>query len=134
MSDDTDIEYEIVTNVKQLAPARPLRKKLVILKGIKTARGKAAAMFACQLNTIDFLDWRDSNEPDRELRFLALTLQDGKNNRLFPDVAAVKKYFGDHGWAAVAPLTVEANEVNWADEEDAEKNSEAAKSDSSPSS
>lgn len=133
MSNDTDTDYEIVTNVRQLAPARPLRKQLVILKGVQTAKGKTAAMFACQLSTLDFLDWRDSDEPDRELRFLALTLTDGKGNRLFDDVASVKRYFGEHGWASVSPLTIASNEVNWADPEDAEKNSGPAKSDSSPS-
>lgn len=134
MSDDTDTDYEIITNIKQMAPPRPLRKKLVVLKGIKTVKGKNAAMFCCQLNTMDLLDWRDSDEPDRELRFLALTLQDGKNNRLFQDVDAVKKYFGEHGWASVSPLSDAAGEVNWLVVEDAEKNSEGTKSDSSPSS
>ena len=134
MSNDTDIDYEIITNVKQIAKARPLRKKLVVLKGIQTVKGKNAAMFCCQLPTMVFLDWRDSDDPDRELRFLALTLQDGKGNQLFADVAAVKQYFEDHGWASVAPLAVASNEMNFADPEEAEKNSEAAKSDSSPSS
>jgi hypothetical protein len=134
MSNDTDIDYEIITNIKQMAPPRPLRKELVVLKGIKTVKGKNAAMFCCQLPMMTFLDWRDSTEPDRELRFLALTLQDGKGNCLFADVEAVKRYFGEHGWASVAPLAVAASEANYADVEDAEKNSEEAKSDSSPSS
>ena len=133
MSNDTDTDYEIITNVKQIAKARPLRKKLVICKGIETVKGKKAAMFACQLPMMPFLNWRDSDEPDRELRFLALTLQDGKGNCLFADVEAVKRYFDEHGWASVAPLAVAASEVNYADVEDAEKNSETAKSDSSPS-
>jgi len=141
MSDDTngangaELDFEIVTNFKQLAPARKLRRKEVILREVKTSSGKASKWFCYELTALAFAEWREAPEQDNaDLRFLAATLGDQNGNRLFPTFEAIKAALGQFGRSSLNPLVAASNEMNFTDPSDAEKNSETTPSDSSPSS
>jgi hypothetical protein len=134
MSVEKKPTYKIVTSRKQVGRPRPLRKKLVILDDVKSPEGDTLAFYCFELTALDFAEWRESEDNgNADLRFLAETLRDADNNKIYQSFEEIKADLGPHGRSSLNALVVASNEMNFSDPVDAEKNSEKTESDSSPS-
>lgn len=139
--DDLD-EFELVTNARQLAAAPPLRQEKVTVTDWKTTSGKAARFLVWELTAVDYADFVESgrvykdgvlkryDNKDEDVRFLAYTVRDQNNNRLWPTVDAAKAQLGQLGKASLNLLIAASNRVNSARSSSAEGNSDATPTDS----
>lgn len=145
-TDDDDLDFELVTSARQLAPPPPLRKEKVTLAEWKTTSGKAARFLAWELTAADWADFMDSgriydkdgllkryDSKDEDVRFLAFTLRDQHGNRLWNKIEDAKAQLGQVGKASLNLLLNAANTVNSAKPGSAEGNSGETPTDSSPS-
>lgn len=140
--DDDDLDFELVTSARQLAPPPPLRREKVVLTEWKTTSGKAAGFLAWELTGADWAEFMESgriyrngtfqryDNKDEDIRFLAYTLRDGQGNRLWHTVDAAKGQLGHLGKASLNLLLNAANKVNAPKEAAEEGNSEKTPSDS----
>jgi len=141
--DDDDVDYELVTNARQLAPPPALRKEPVIVADWKTVSGKAARFLVWELTAADYAEFLESGRvykdgvlkrydvKDEDIRLLAFTVRDQHGNRLWNTVEAAKSQLGALGKASLNLLLNAANEVNSAKPGSAEGNSDETPSDSS---
>ena len=124
----------LVTSYRQLDPPKPPRNKPVTTPGI-TKGGNPAEWLCWQVSALDLDEWQENRHlAHSDLRFLSVTVRDDNNNRIWPTPEKCIDQLGVYSRSALIPLLEAANELNFSDPEDAEKNSEEAKSDSSPSS
>ena len=124
----------IVTSYRQLDPPKPPRNKQVTTPGI--TRGGSPAEWLCwQVSSLDLDEWQENRHlPHSDHRFLSIAVRDDNNNRIWPTPEKCIDQLGAYSRMALVPLLEAANELNFSSIEDAEKNSEDTKSDSSPSS
>lgn len=145
MSDAEDLEFELITSVKQLAPAPELRHVEVIIRDWKTATSKKAAKFLVwELTAAGYAQFQEDGRTYKngvvekydvkfeDLRLLAHTLCDPHGNRLWGTVEPAIAQLGTLGRANLTLLLNAAFEVNSVKQEDSEGNSERIPSDSSP--
>ena len=124
----------LVTSFRQLDPPSPMRNKEVTTPGIKKG-GVPAEWLVWQVTSLDVDEWQEATERSHsDLRWLSVTVRDDNNNRIWPTPEKCIDQLGAYSRLAWYPLLEAANELNFSDIEDAEKNSEETKSDSSPSS
>jgi hypothetical protein len=140
--DDGEIEFELVTSVRQLAAPPPLRHEAVTLDEWKTANGRAARFMLWELTALDYADFYEEGRIYRDgvitgydakaedIRFLAYTIRDQHNNRLWTKVADARAQLGNLGKASLNVLLNAANRCNAPKESSAEGNSSETQSDS----
>ena len=124
----------LVTSARQLDPPSPMRNKPVTTPGIK--KGGVPAEWLCwQVTALDMDEWREApDQAHSDLRWLSITVRDDNNNRIWPTAEKCVDQLGAYGRSALVPLLEAANELNFSNIEDAEKNSEETSTESSPSS
>lgn len=138
-----DQEFELVTSVRQLGVAPPLRTETVDLVEWKTASGKAARFLLSELTAGDWEEFLESgriytkeglfkryDNRDEDFRLLAYTIRDTHGNRLWHKVSDAKSQLSGLGRATLNLLLNAANRVNAAKVEAGEGNSEETLSDS----
>lgn len=124
----------LVTSARQLDPPSPMRNKEVTTPGIKKG-GEPAKWLCWQVSSLEWDEWQESRHLEHsDLRFLAVVVRDDNNNRIWPTAEKCIDQLGAYSRMALVPLLEAANELNYSNIEDAEKNSEETKADSSPSS
>jgi hypothetical protein len=140
--EDEDLDFELVTSARQLAPPPPLRKEKVTLTEWKTTSGKPARFLLWELTAAQFAEFMESGRiykdgvfkrydtKDEDLRFLAFTIRDHNGNRLWNTVDAAKGQLGHLGKASLNLLLNAANAANSPKEAAEEGNSEETPSDS----
>jgi hypothetical protein len=137
MSDAEEIDFEIVTNVRMLAPPPALRHEPITLKDWKTTSGKKARFLVWELTAADHADWIESgrvytkdgvfkrfDNKDNDIRFLAYVLRDPHGNRLWHTVETAKAVLGSIGRSDIEALLEVANKMNSAKDGATEGNSE----------
>jgi len=124
----------LVTSARQLDPPKAWKNKPVTTPGI--TKGGAPAEWLCwQVSSLDLDEWQENRHLSHsDLRFLSVIVRDDNNNRIWPTAEKCIDQLGAYSRMALLPLLEAANELNFSDIEDAEKNSEETKSESSPSS
>lgn len=140
-----ELEFELVTSIRQLAAAPSLRKEPVTLADWKTVSGKAARFLVWELTAADYAEFLESGRiykdgvlkryetKTEDVRFLAFTIRDQHGNRLWNTTEAANAQLGNLGKATLNLLLNAANAVNTASPASAEGNSEETPSGSSPS-
>lgn len=141
---DDDLEFEWITNTKQLAPPPALRKEPVTLVEWKTTSGKAARFLVWELTASDYAEFLETGRvykdgslkrydvKDEDTRLLAYVIRDQHGNRIWNKVEDAKAQLGGLGRASLTKLLNMANEVNSARSVDTPGNSDGTPSDSSP--
>lgn len=141
-ADVEDFDFELVTNVRQLAAPPPLRKEAVTLTDWKTTSGKAARFLAWELTAADYAEFveagwvykdgarkRYKNE-DEDVRFLAYALRDQHGSRLWNKVEDANAQLGRLGKGSINLLLAAVNRMNAPKEAAKAGNSEEIQSDS----
>lgn len=134
-----ELDFELVTSSRMLAPAPALRKEAITIKDWPTISGKAARFLVWELTAADYADFLESgrvyrdgvlkryDSKDEDFRFLSFTVRDPKNNRIWPTLEAAKLQLGAIGKSSMNLLMSASNRVNSAS--DAEGNSATTLSD-----
>lgn len=140
--DEDELDFELVTNARELGPPPTLRKERVIVPDWPTQSGKPAAFLVWELTALDYADFSDSgwtykdrqrvryNSKHEDIRFLAHTLRDSGGNRLWEDIEDAKRALGRVGKGSINLLLAAANRMNSPKEEAKQGNSESAENDS----
>jgi hypothetical protein len=140
--DDDELDFELVTSARMLAPPPPLRKEAVTLKEWKTTSGKAARLLVWELTGADYGEFVESgwtykdgvrkkyDNKDEDIRFLAFTIRDQHGNRLWHTTDAAKGQLGHLGKGTLNLLLNAANKVNTPPEAVTEGNSDETQTDS----
>lgn len=127
-------EFELVTNVRQLAAAPPLRKEMVDIVEWKTQSGKTARFLVSELTAGDWAEFLESgrihkkdgsqryDSKDEDFRLLAYTIRDPHGNRIWHKVEDARAQLSPLGRAILQLLLNAANRVNSAKDESAEGN------------
>jgi hypothetical protein len=139
---EEDLDFELVTSSRMLAPPPPLRKEPVTVDDWKTTSGKKARFLAWELTAADFAGCIESgwtykdgarkkyDEEGADIRFLAYVLRDQHGNRLWNKVEDAKAQLGQLGRASIQTLVAAGNRMNTAKEMAKEGNFETTQSDS----
>jgi hypothetical protein len=141
VSVDEDIDFELVTNFKQLAAPPPLRKEAVTVAEWKTKSGKSARFLLWELTASDYADFLESgwtynkdgsrkryDNKSEDFRFLGYVIRDAHGNRIFTTTDSANSQLGGLGKATLNLLMGTANKVNMAREADSEGNSDETES------
>lgn len=141
--EDDDVDYELITNARQLAPPPPLRKELVTVADWKTTSGKAARFLVWELTGADHAEFVESgrsynsdgsfkryDSATEEVRFLAAVLRDQHGNPLWPKTEDARAQLGKLGKSTINLLMAAANRMNSAKEAAKAGNSGEIQSDS----
>lgn len=138
-ADGDELEFELITSSRMLALAPALRKEPVDIKDWPTTSGKGSRFLLWELTASDYADFLESGRvyrdgvlkrydtKDEDFRFLAYTIRDPGNNRIWPTLESAKLQLGAIGKSSINLLMAAANRVNSA--RDAEGNSETTLSD-----
>lgn len=137
-----ELEFELVTNLKQLSTPPPLRKEAVTVSEWKTRSGKSARFLLWELTAADYAEFLESgwtlnkdgsrkryDNKTEDVRFLGYTIRDASGNRIFNTADAANSQLGSLGKATLNLLMNAANRVNMAKESDTEGNSDETPSD-----
>lgn len=119
-----ELDFELVTSSRMLAPAPALRKEAVTIKDWPTISGKAARFLLWELTAADYADFLESGRvykdgvlrrydtKDEDFRFLSWTTRDANNNRIWPSLEAAKLQLGAIGKSSMNLLMSAANRIN----------------------
>ena len=139
-----ELEFELITNTKQLGAAPKMRHTMVSVPEWKTQSGKAARFMVWELSAADYIEYIDSGRVykdgtikrydlrDEDIRLVAHTVRDQHGNRIWTSTEAAKQQLGPLGKSSIDRLLKAANEINSVRSEDTEGNSDGTPSDSSP--
>jgi hypothetical protein len=139
---EEEVEFELVTSARMLAPPPPLRKEPVTLEEWKTVSGKAARFLVWELTAAEFSACIESgwtykdgarkkyDEEAADIRFLAYVIRDQHGHRLWPKIEDAKAQLGLLGRATIQTLVAAGNRMNSAREVAKAGNSEETQSDS----
>lgn len=143
MSEDDDIDFELVTNASQFAPPAAMGRERVILPNLKTTSGRVAAVYVQELTAREYYEHQDAlrvyedgrftgiNHKNDDLKLLAIAVRDPNGNRLWPTAKVAIEQLGRYGQKSINTLLEAYVRMNRpADEESAEGNSEPTPSDS----
>lgn len=143
---EDDLDFELVTSARQLAPPPPLRREPVTLEDWKTVSGKSARFLVWELTAGDWATFMESGRTynkdgafksydtqGEDIRFVAFTARDQHGNRLWNRVEDAKAQLEPLGKATLNLLLEAANKVNSAKPASAEGNSDETTSGSQPS-
>lgn len=143
MSDTEELDFELVTNARQLASPPPLRHEPVTLTEWKTTSGKAARFLVWELDANDYASFFESgwvynkdgsrkryDDEFQDIRFLAHVLRDQHGNRLWPKTEDAKAVLGRLGKSSINDLAAVATRLNSARDGAKEGNSEGTRNDS----
>ena len=138
---DEELDFDLVTSARQMAPPPALRKKKVNLAELRQG------FLVWELTAGGWEEFRESGRvydadgvvktyklDGEDFRWLAFTMRDPNGNRLWPDPKTAEEQLKLYGRAIISQLVAAANEVNSANVASAEGNSDETQSDSSPSS
>lgn len=140
--DGDELDFELVTSARMLAPAPSLRHEKVILKEWLTTSGKPACFLVWEQTAADYAEFLESGRvykdgvlrrydtKDEDFRFLSYVIRDSHNNRLWHSFEAAKLQLGAIGKSSLGVLMAAANRVNNERPGSAEGNSETTPSDS----
>lgn len=143
MSNAEDLDFEIILSARQLGAPPERRHVPVTLRDWPTVSGKAARFLVWELTASAFADFQETGRTykdgsyryelkDEDFRLLAYTVCDPQGNRLWNTTGEAISQLGRIGRASLSQLLNAANEVNSVKSADAEGNSGATPSDSSP--
>ena len=142
MSDAEDLDFELITSARQLAPAPALRQEAVTLEDWPTTSGKKPRLLEWELSAGEHADFVESGRVYKggvfqryenrgeDIRFLAYTTRDQHGNRIWPTIEAAKATLEPLGRGTLLLLINAANRVNNEKPASAEGNSEETQSDS----
>lgn len=137
-----ELDFELITNFKQLAPPPPLRKEKVVLADVKTVRGKPAGFFCWELSALDYSEFQETTRvyvngsldsislKNEDMKYLAYTVRDANNNRIWNTVEEAIAQLGQFGRSVTNQLVAASNRVNSSNYTSAEGNSEKTQTDS----
>lgn len=141
-TDADELDFELVTNARQLAAAPPLRNEAVVVPEWMTTSGKVARLMVWELTALDYADFMEegrtykdgvvvSYDARREdLRFLAWCVRDQHNNRIWAKSEEAFPVLGPLGRTTLNVLMSAANRVNSAKAASTGGNSPETQSDS----
>lgn len=138
-----ELDFELVTSSRQLAPAPDLRKEIVTVTEWLTTSGKPARFMVWELTGSEWADFMESGRvyskdgsykrydtKDEDMRFLAHTIRDQHRNQIWPTMDAAKGQLGHLGRTSLLLLLNAANTANSPKAASAEGNSEETPTDS----
>lgn len=138
-----ELDFELVTSSRQLAPAPDLRKEIVTVTEWLTTSGKPARFMVWELTGSEWADFMESGRvytkdgaykrydtKDEDMRFLAHTIRDQHRNPIWPTMDAAKSQLGHLGRTSLLQLLNAANAANSPKAASAEGNSEETPTDS----
>lgn len=124
-----------ISNFTQVGQAPKLKNRLVITPGILDRNGEPCEFLVWQITQGDLAEFREGDQDNSDIRFLAKTIRDEHNNPIWPSVEKAIVQLSPFPSSSLQPLIRASNELLFsAATADAEKNSEETKSESSPSS
>lgn len=138
-----ELEFELITSARQLAPAPDLRKEVVTVSEWLTTSGKPARFMVWELTGAEWAEFMESgreytkegvfkryDSKDEDMRFLAHTIRDQHRNRIWQSVDAANGQLGHLGRTSLLQLLSAANLANSPKAASAEGNSEETPTDS----
>lgn len=126
----------VLTSASQLPKAPKLRRKLVSLPELPDDKGEPTDVWVSELTAALYEAWRESGRvyvngelssvtlKDNDARFLAFTVRDPQNNRIWATPEDAVAQLNEYGRGIIAKLVMESNKVNEVNAKDAEKNSD----------
>lgn len=136
-----EVEFELITNVRQLAPPPPLRKESVDVEEWPTTSGKAARFLVWELTAADWAacvesGWTYGKDGSRQkydqetadIRYLSWVIRDQNGHRLWSKAEDAKPVLGQLGRSTIEYLVAAGNRMNSAREASKAKNFEKTRS------
>jgi hypothetical protein len=146
--DGDELDFELITNAKQMLPPKPPRKEPVVLTELgKNARDRYQGYLMWELTQGEFNDYQRSNKvldnngyeqgvdfSHSEIKLLSFCARDANGNRIWSTPEKAVEQLKKYGRATIEKMLAAANKANSISVASAEGNSEETESGSSSSS